>query len=122
MPRIICHPDNIKAVAKLAQNFSFRENTFFAEFVVTADPRLEREQPSGKYILPGGEIVLPESICVTKPFITYGPEDIDWLLYAGIIKREMELLFFIVEDPPFAIRPDFAPSIRCHMPLIRSFA
>lgn len=42
---------------------------------------------TGMYVLPDGSIVAHEDVKVHTRFIDYGPEDIDYLLMAGIIKE-----------------------------------
>ena len=43
---------------------------------------------SGRWIQPDGQAVLPEDICIESRFVHYGPEDIELLRFAELIKEE----------------------------------
>lgn len=48
-----------------------------------------------KYRLPDKDLVEREKIRINNRFISYGPEDLDWLLYSGLVKVEKERVYFI---------------------------
>lgn len=79
MPSIVCHPDNWEAVNAKIDRGQF-------------------DKPTGKYRLPNGKSVAKEQVVVKERFIEYGPEDVDWLLYAGVITEEREMVFYVVDD------------------------
>lgn len=56
---------------------------------------MEREKWSGKYILPNGSVVESRDVRLSEKFCEYGPEDIWYLLWAGIIRKHMEPLMYM---------------------------
>jgi len=99
MPTIVCHPDNADAMlASLERTQTVKPYSFLGGFDVRPDPYMEKTRKSGKYVLPGGEVVEKQDIVVRERFITYGPEDLGWLLWMGIVTEHTEFLYFILND------------------------
>lgn len=112
MPSIVCHPDNWEAVKSKIDRGQFdKPGSMFAEFRVQTDPHMVRDKPTGKYRLPNGKTVAKEQVIVKERFIEYGPEDVDWLLYAGVITEEREMVFYVVDDAMFRMSYNPMPPV-----------
>ena len=117
---IVTHPDNwskVKAIVERDENLSrqfspsaFTGSSFCGEQIRT-DPYMERDKPTGRWRLPDGRCVAKEDIEIKTRFITYGPEDFDWLLYIGVISEEREMLFYKIDEQLFRVMVDYAPAI-----------
>lgn len=122
---IVVHPDNLE----LTRN-SFRKCKEFVseiEGVICIRPTkssldlalirfhgessMERTKETGKFVLPGGRVVPAEKVSVVKGFITYGPEDLSWLLYAGIVTPEVIYPSYMINDRFDMDSPVFDPDI-----------
>lgn len=112
MPSIVCHPDNWEAVkAKIDRGQFDKPGSMFAEFRVRTNPHMERDKPTGRYKLPHGKVVAKEEIVVRERFIEYGPEDVEWLIYAGIITEEREMVFYVIDDAMFRMSYNPIPPV-----------
>lgn len=113
MPTILCHPANWEEVkSKIEQGqFNKQRGSMFADFRVRTDPSIDQFKPTGRYKLQDGKTVDKSSINIKTKFIEYGPEDVDWLVYAGLITEEQEMVFFVIEDTMFRVRHDFMPVV-----------
>jgi len=86
---IVCHPDNWNAVKSQIDQGEFDRNGFmFEEFKVRIDSHMERDKPTGRYRMRSGESF--EKLKFKTHLIEYGPEDLDWLIYAGVVIEERE--------------------------------
>ncbi len=103
MKRIFCHPENWRAVRSA---FKHELNGFGIE--IHTNPFMEKTKPTGKYVI-GGKVFEKSEIRVKHKFIEYGPEDLDWLLYAGIATEDREMLFYVVDESMFRMSMDYAP-------------
>ncbi len=72
---------------------------------------VEPSEKTGRYILPGGRAVPADQVNVVKGFITYGPEDLSWLLYAGIVEQEVVYPAYMISDRFDIDSPVFDPDI-----------
>jgi hypothetical protein len=112
MPSVICHPDNWDHVKKLIDGGKFdRKYGRWAEFRIFTDSNVDRDKPSGKYTLPGGKQVSKDDIRLRDRFIEYGPEDVEWLLYAGVISEGREMVFHVIDDSYFRSSFNMEPTI-----------
>lgn len=112
MPSIVCHPDNWEAVkAKIDRGQFDKPGSMFAEFRVRTNPHMERDKPTGRYKLSNGKTVAKEKIFIKERFVEYGPEDVDWLLYAGIITEEREMVLYVVDDAMFRMSYNPMPPV-----------
>lgn len=106
---IFVHPDNLEAVKKRLNAGEFdgrvdRWSMVPPSFTLRADPHIERTKPSGKFILPSGEVVERHNVVVEDRFVTYGPEDVDWLVMAGVLRHEMTINVVVMKDSPWRLR------------------
>ena len=112
MPSIVCHPDNWEAVkAKIDRGQLDKPGSMFLEFRVRTNPHMERDKPTGKYKLPNGKAVAKDEIVVKERFVEYGPEDVEWLIYAGIITEEREMVFYVIDDAMFRMSYNPIPPV-----------
>ncbi len=63
---------------------------------IVAQPHLEKWTPTGNYTIPDGSTCDAASVRVVDRFVEYGPEDISWLVFAGVIRKEMKRHFYVV--------------------------
>lgn len=107
---IFCHPDNLEAIKSQIDRGQFdKPGSMFAEFQVRTNSHMERDKPTGRYRLPNGRSVYKDEIVVRDRFIEYGPEDIEWLVCAGIVTEEREMVFYAIDDPVFKLSFDMSP-------------
>lgn len=90
----ITHPDNLQHVKRILGHTRYR----FAWPPIKTSPYMERDKPTGRYILRGGVVVDRAQVRVVSPFVEYGPEDVEYLVLAGVIKEEREPLFYEVRE------------------------
>lgn len=115
--KIFSHPQNIEALRNQFEKekdcgprgLMYATHWCGIEFV--ADPRLPIDTWTGRYILPDGQIVKKSEIRIRTRWIDYGPDDLEWLLYAGIVTEERTILFHKVDTLDFAAAYDPAPII-----------
>lgn len=92
------HPSNLEEVKKVAQGMERRDPTGFLDMVfgveVRTSPWLPKSRKTGKYVLPDGSVVDAEDVRVDGRFVEYGPEDLEVLLFFGIVTEHEELLFW----------------------------
>lgn len=99
---LICHPDVLREVrfeTRLYHNPADLD-VDFNRMEVRTNQYMDKYQKTGRYILPDGSHVLPEDVVVHDRFTEYGPEDIWYLMWAGIIQEEEAALFYLMEEPP----------------------
>lgn len=104
MKRLYCHPDNLDAIRTKVGAVPVGPGKFaIADLLIEASEAVQKDKPTGKYRLPCGNVVLPERVNVRTRFIDYGPEDLDWLVFAGIVAEEREPCFFFVDESAFRV-------------------
>ena len=110
------HPDNVRELKRAIDKGrddssvvcgSAMPVSWFIE--IKENPLLDRDQPTGKYVTPTG-IVPTAEVRVVEQFWEYGPEDIPYLLYAGIIHEQREMLVLKVARPMFRVAFDAPPA------------
>lgn len=110
---VMCHPDNLELVKKLPQIVNIQIETdekgfwLWDSLEFRTSQYMEKDRPSGRYILPDGSRVLKEDVVVQEKFEVYGPEDVWYLLWIGLIKEEREPLFYLTDPmkfPTFNVR------------------
>jgi hypothetical protein len=109
---IFTHPDNMALLKRELDSGKHDAGEAFPYFTVKASPMMDRDKPTGRYFLPGGKLVEKSAVRVAERFTEYGPEDVPYLLYAGLIKEQREALFLVMDD--FRFRSsimDFAPTL-----------
>ena len=92
--RIIAHPVNIEALRCQIK----RSDIVLDNLELIANEMIPRDRPTGKYQLPTGELVEAGMVFVRTRFFQYGPEDLEYLLFAGIVSEEREMVFYQLDD------------------------
>jgi hypothetical protein len=103
MTILVTHPDN---VGVLRNSFAARREvrsrfspytSLFPSIEIRANACLERDKPTGRYRIKGESVARdPVDVKISTRFVDYGPEDIPYLLYAGMIEEEREMIFYEV--------------------------
>ncbi len=70
---------------------------------VDVDLYMDDEGPTGRYVLPNGLDVNRQDVRVERGFVKYGPEDLDYLLYAGIVTYHVGPRVILFDDSKFAM-------------------
>lgn len=134
MPTLFCHPDAWDGVQKAIgvhdsvrscfPDFPILLSTCLFGMEVSFSSFMEKDKPSGRYVLPCGRVVDRADVLVSERFVEYGPEDIEWLLFSGVIKEERVLNYIIMQDMTFRPFMDYGVSLKSPFPrhsLISSF-
>lgn len=109
---VLCHPRNYEAVQKVLRDryaVSRRDRApdgatvlglplHGLPFEVRTSEYLDVDRPTGRYVLPGGKVVPANQVKLRTRFVTYGPEDIHWLLFSGVIREEREMVVYALEE------------------------
>lgn len=91
---LITHPDNVKKIQSLCktdESYASYAHLFHSAYRLIECEFMPATRPSGTYRINGKGRFELEDVCVKTRFCTYGPEDIDWLLYAGIAEEIQEM-------------------------------
>ena len=98
---IITHPANLAALrAAVDRGEHDPPRDPFPMFELRTNPHMERDKPTGRYYIEGaGWPLPPEEIEIDCGFYTYGPEDLEFLLMAGMVTEEREALFYVMDNP-----------------------
>lgn len=107
MKIIETHPDNEELVRRIFTPDLVDGMRQISWITIQTNRFMERDKPTGEYILPDGRKVFRESIQVSTRFIDYGPEDVGYLVMAGIIAEELEPLYYEVSESMFRIQCDW---------------
>lgn len=121
---IVVHPDNTQKLRE-----SIRKSDVFAGEVgeylyikflkssfdvvsirIRGESFVGPAKTTGRYLI-DGRVVPVSQINVVKGFITYGPEDLSWLLYAGIVEQEVVYPAYMISDRFDIDSPVFDPDI-----------
>ena len=114
MKTIVTHPANYNLLKSTMQSVAARDIngvSISPEFRIKVDPYMERYRLTGRFVLPDGRVVERGQVRVYEPFASYGPEDIDYLLYSGWIDEDREMVFFVFDDSAFKMKIDLGPII-----------
>lgn len=98
--KILTHPDNANALRAVLPKAvqALKGIDWLGCHEVIENPMMDRDRPSGKYILPDGKVVPREQVSVRFRYYEYGPGDIATLLYMGLIREHREMLFYTMND------------------------
>lgn len=97
--KIITHPDNAKFLRDaVGVAYTERHLPWLLQTEVVVSDWIPKDAPTGRYVLQSGDVVDRESVSVHCRFFDYGPEDIDFLLYSGLITEQRELVFYEIND------------------------
>lgn len=113
---LVTHPDNMDAIRSFIQKW-FAENYPQESFrwgwpawlTIQTNKDMDRYAPSEKIRMPDGRIVKREDFVWPTRFVTYGPEDLRWLMWSGVIDEQLEMLFYLIDEPfkMFRVLDDF---------------
>lgn len=111
--RIYIHPDNVEAFrnglwklkTRVAENMHATLNPELIPIEIVPCEFVPKGEKTGLYILPGGKKVERDKVRVVERFVTYGPEDLRYLIYSGKVTEEVEVDGYVMEgmDPMQAL-------------------
>jgi len=102
MKTIITHPNNVKFLREQLEGGSLFEGQPLFGIPIQTNPFIKETRLTGNYILPNGDVVEPFSEWkIETRFIDYGPEDLDYLLKAGIVKPERVREYYVADTNGF---------------------
>lgn len=121
---IVVHPDNTQKLRESIRKsdvfagevgeylyIKFRKSSFDVVAIrIRGESFVGRSKTTGRYLI-DGRVVPVSQINVVKGFITYGPEDLSWLLYAGIVEQEVVYPAYMISDRFDIDSPVFDPDI-----------
>ena len=125
MKTIVTHPANFQLLTSTMSSVAARDidsltggMPYLPDFRIRVDPLMERDKPTGRFVLPDRRAVERDQVRVDERFVVYGPEDIEYLLYVGVIHEEREPLFYIMDatykmrmDATYKMRMDLGPIV-----------
>lgn len=90
---IIGHPNQIRKLKeelkKHTQSSASSTSAFMGMSInFIEQPYMEEFRKTGKYILPNNLRAEKHQVKIHTRFIDYGPEDLEWLLYSGLVTEE----------------------------------
>ena len=105
--RLYVHPDNVKAMrkelhrlkARVAENMHIEFNPEYIPIEIVPSDLIPKGESTGLYILPNGAKVKREDIRIVERFVTYGPEDLRYLLYSGKVKVDIQIAAYVIDGP-----------------------
>ena len=98
---IVSHPQNLKALEdRLKKEPELDQQLFKATFRLQPNSSMPIDEPTGKYRQPDGIVARPSEIRINYKFFSYGPEDLEFLKYAGIITEVRRAVFYVMGAPP----------------------
>jgi hypothetical protein len=110
MPKVIVtHPNNLELLkrASVVTPLLGYPSVVRQDFRIQANQHMEIDKPTGRFVLPNGLVVNRYSVKVSHRFVEYGPEDIELLLFARVIREERTPLFYVYDDSNFSINFNF---------------
>jgi hypothetical protein len=112
---LLTHPVNFQLLrAELGRLMGPSDDLdMFSGFRVRPCASMAADRHTGFYLV-DGRPTDPAFLRIQTRFIEYGPEDIPYLLYAGIIAEEREPLFYLMSDPGVDARFEFGPRAMHH--------
>jgi len=124
---IYTHPDNVK---QLAYEINKGVKPDYIHQRLPAHPwsvdvrensDLDRERPTGKVHHPDGGVVSKEDFLWSPDrFITHDTDSLPWLIGLGIVKEEMEMLVYVVDESRFRVFTDLGPAVMQPRAVIRN--
>lgn len=121
MKMLITHPANKQFVSQLQLAAGLNSEVLWME--VRYDSCMPRFGPCKRISLPDGRIIDRESFSWRCGPVTYGLEDLTWLMWSKVIKEQFEPLFYIVEEKPlrmFSMFSSFCPFVNERYKLVLS--
>jgi hypothetical protein len=105
--RLYVHPDNVEAMrkglrrlkARVAENMHIEFNPEYIPIEIVPCDFVPKGEPTGLYILSNGAKVKRDDIRIVEGFVTYGPEDLRFLLYSGKVKVDIQIAAYVIDGP-----------------------
>lgn len=79
----------------------------FDEVDIVADPYMPKDVPTGKYIDQQGNVMAKDEIRVSDRFVEYGPEDLELLLFLGLLKPERKTMAYFFNSYNYSFMPKY---------------
>lgn len=101
---LITHPSNIEKIKRLSvddDSLTSQMHLFHSGYKLIECPFMPAMRPSGMYSINGRGRYEKEDIRIKHRFIEYGPEDLDYLIYAGIVKELEEINILCMNETQF---------------------
>lgn len=96
---IVTHPNNVQFIRDVIGSGKFdTPGQLDQMFAIRPNKHMDIDKPTGRYVLPNGSVVVRDDVFVSYRFVEYGPEDIDLLLFARVIREERTPVFFSYDD------------------------
>lgn len=94
MKRILTHPDNVHLIRGAVERDIGRLG-----YKIQTDSCMPKYGPNKRIKLPDGRFVDRDAFSLKCGCVTYGPEDLTWLMWAGVIEERLEPLYYIIDEP-----------------------
>lgn len=91
---LITHSKNTEKIRSLCvddDSIASQMHMFHTGYKIIEFDLMPITRPSGMYSINGRGRIAKEDICIKTPFITYGPEDFDYLVYSGVVKEIQDM-------------------------------
>lgn len=101
---LITHPSNIEKIEQLSvvdDSLASSMHLFHKGYKLIECRFMPATRPSGMYSINGCGRYDKEQIRIKTPFIEYGPEDLEYLIYAGIVKELEEMNILCINERQF---------------------
>ncbi len=109
---ILTHPDNVELIRRQLDGGEDGISRLYG-LELRGVPYLDRTKWTGKYVLPDGRVVEAKDVVVPwGRFAEWTEADISWLLVRGIVRKDMEMLVYELDDRPLfdmLTAPIFSP-------------
>lgn len=99
--KILTHPDNLDLVRKYVDDNTFGAGDCWYGIEIVTDRLMDKQKKTGRYILPDGRrLARHEFVLADGKFFEWGNSDLElkYLLGQGIIREEMEPLYYLIRD------------------------
>lgn len=100
--KIICHPEVAQRIrqglVKVPKWDRPQDPLWWDDLEIQEDRYMEREKPTGRYIDLQGRTMGKDRLRVSDRFVEYGPEDLDLLLFLGLVRPELEPLVYVINN------------------------
>lgn len=105
--KLYVHPDNVEAMrkglrsikAQVAWNMHVEFNPEYIPIEFVPCEFVPKGEPTGLFVLPNGDKVDRKLIRIVERFVTYGPEDLRYLLYSGKVKVDTQIAAYVIDGP-----------------------
>lgn len=109
--RIICHPEVAQRIrqglVKVPNLDRPQDPLWWGDLNIQEDQYMEREKPTGKYIDQQGNVMAKDEIRVSDRFVEYGPEDLELLLFLGLLKPERKTMAYFFNSYNYSFMPKY---------------